>query len=119
MKTVKFVPSVAKGEEKTFEGFIELKPLGFDERFEMLDVLGIDLDDEGKIELPQDKKAQIRMMRKMVDFAKKQYLTVSLKKLSTGEEYTSFDDLSIDQDCNGILIEVATQVMNGFKLGNG
>jgi hypothetical protein len=52
----------------------------------------------------------------MVKISKKFYQEVSLK--SADEEVKSFDEMQYVEDLHQVLIEVATKMMNGFKLGN-
>lgn len=117
MKTVKYVPKICQGENAKFSGDVELRLTSFDEKFDYLQSSGIEFDSDGKVNLG-DAMSKIKSLRAMVRCSEKHYISVSLKNLKTGEELKSFEDLSYDTDAQDILIEVATQLMNGFKLGN-
>lgn len=118
MKTVKYVPSVCKGDNPTFSGFIELRLPTFDEKYEYLETSGISVGESGEIN-SGNTISQMAVIRKFVKQSAKHYQSVSLKKIATEEAFESFDDMQYDSDCHQILIEVATQLINGFKLGNG
>lgn len=116
MKTVKYVPAACKGEEATFEGHLELRPVTFDEKYSYIEDLGLQMDDTGKVELG-DTLNRMRLMRKMAAISKSHYVAVSLKKKSNGETYENFDELSSDNDAHGIIMEVGNLMLEGFSLG--
>lgn len=115
MKTIKFVPEAAQGENKSFDGFIELSTPSYDQRCEYSEAV---VDMFGGEQESQKTSDKIRVMRKLVAFSKEHYLVVSLKNLSTGEEYKSFDDLSYDGQAVPILQEVAAFIVYGSGLKN-
>lgn len=111
MKTVVFVPTVCKGEAPKFEGSVELKKLNFDEKCELLEEMG-EIKDDGQL-------GTIKRMRKIAALSEKFYQSVNLKSKETGEEFKSFESLSEESDLHTVLIEVSTQLVEGFKTGNG
>jgi hypothetical protein len=114
MKTIEFVPELAKGESPQFKGKITLKLPTFDERFGFFEHCGFDLNDKGEVDMKSTKP--IPMLRKMVEYSQKFYQNVELERVSDGSKYSSFEDLSYDNDTSPILVEVAGLVMNGFKI---
>lgn len=114
MKTVKFVPEICKGEEKLFEGDITLRAVTFDERCDYMEKVGLDVAEDGKVETL---KGKLQMIRRLVSLSKAHYEAVNLVKVSTGETYTSFDDLTVDQEAYPILNEVGTWLINGLSMG--
>lgn len=117
MKTVKYIPEGCKGEKPEFAGSVELIPVTFDEKFSYLEELGLDVDENGA--LVKNTSKQLKAMRNLVKLSEKHYASVSLKKLSTGEEVKSFQEMSIDSDYHMMMIEIANQIIGGIKLGNG
>lgn len=116
MKSVKYIPEACKGEKPEFSGEVVVRPPSFDEKYEYLETSGLDLDDSGNVHMPSG-MGKIKLMRNLVKLSQKNYVSVSLKNNATGEEYKSFEDLSSDPDCHNIMVEVASQMLNGFKLG--
>ncbi len=43
------------------------------------------------------------------------YVSVDLKKIDGGIEYKSFESLTLDPDCDPILMQVASELRQGFK----
>lgn len=117
MASVKFVPSVCKGESPSFEGFVTMKMPNFDEKYGFIEDLDIELDEEGKVAMGNAKKG-LSMIRKAVRASKSFYQHVELKHLESGKTFGSFDDLSSDDKAHVILIEVATALMAGLPMGN-
>lgn len=110
------MPEACKGEEKTFEGNLEIRLPTFDEKFEYLESIGMNLDEVDNLE-KVSKLSLLKSIRSMVRLSKPHYIAVNLKKLGTGEDYKSYDDLSTDPDAHGILTEVASKMLEGFSLG--
>ena len=117
MKTVTFVPTICRGEGAKYSGGITLRLPTFDEKFQYLEDTGIELNKDGEVEMGTTSD-RMRMIRKMVKLSEKHYIVVELKNNATGEELKSFEDLQYDTDAHAILVEVATQLVSGFKLGN-
>lgn len=118
MKTVKYVPEICKGENPKFSGEVELRLPTFDEKYEYAEKSNIQFNDKGEVETT-NKLAQVALIRQFVKVSQAHYISVSLKKIATGEEFKSFEDMSYESDLHETLIEIATQIVNGFKLGNG
>lgn len=117
MKTKTFIPSACTGDEATFEGSIELRFPSFDEKFDYLEGMNVQVEDDGSVGMGGTSD-RLKMMRKMVAMSAKHYVSVSLKNKSSGEEFKSFEDMTADGDCHGILIEVASKLLQGLKVGN-
>lgn len=117
MKTVKYIPEGCKGENPKFSGSVELSPISFDQKFEYLETLGIDVDDDGAVVTGKTGQ-KLKAVRQLVKASEKHYVSVSLKKLSSGEEITSFEQMSHDDECHLMLIEIANYVIGGIKPGN-
>lgn len=115
MKTVKYVPKACKGDSPVFTGEVELRLPTFDEKFDLLDAAGVEIGDDGKVELSGSKR--IKIIRQLVRLTKDYYVAVSLKRLDDESELKSYDDLQCDSDAHEILGEVALEIMHGFKLG--
>ena len=98
-----------------FSGHIMVKLPLFDERYEMLDQMGIKLDASSG-EMKTEDLASFNAIRKMVSASLKYYLSVDIKH-KDGREFKSKDDLLCDPECDGILIDVASAVSRGFKVG--
>ena len=116
MKTLKIVPSICKGKAAKWEGSVTLRLPSFDEKFEYIERLSMEVDGEGNIQASQAK--QIASVREMVKISKKHYELVELKS-KDGEEVKSFEEMQYVEELHGVLIEVAGMLLNGFKVGNG
>ncbi len=113
MKEVKFVPSMCL-EGNDFSGHVIVKVPGFDERYEMLDQIGLKIGTDGT--MSADDMNGIGAIRKLVSYSQKFYREVLIKH-KDGREFSSFEDLSLDPECDAILIEVASKLRNGFHVG--
>lgn len=117
MKTVNIVPSICKGKAAKWEGSVTLRLPTFDERYEYIESLNIKATDEGEIETMTTAK-QIASVREMVKVSKKHYVTIDLKHKESGEEIKSFEEMQYVEDLHAVMIELATMLLRGFKVGN-
>ena len=100
MKTVLFKP-----ESEIFTGEIVLRAPTFDERCDYLDIV-------------QDESAKdLEKLKALVKKSESHYEKIDLKRKEDGALYESFEDLTTDQDCTHIMIQVATKLIGGFKMG--
>lgn len=120
MKTIKFIPSQARGEGAIFEGHVEFFPLGLDEKLDFMSDIGIDTEEkDGETKVKMGGRGNMAFMSALIRLSKTKYSSVDIKLKATGEEFKSYDDLNGDPDCHEILKEVALALMNGTKAGNG
>jgi hypothetical protein len=134
MKTIEFVPSVCKEREEedehgkpvlvkgkpvivkpTFQGSITLKMPDFFERQEVLKEAGLSVNEKGEVSI--DRSNLLSNSIKLVKMSQKFYQKVNLKKIDGGQEYKSFEDLSMDPDCDEIISEVSSMMRAGFRPG--
>lgn len=114
MKEIKYVPKQAM-EGGDFTGFVMVKLPLFDERYEMLDQMGLKADPVTG-EMKTEDLASFNAIRKLVSGSLKFYQSVEMKHVD-GREFKSKEDLLSEPDCDGILIDVAAAVSRGFKPG--
>jgi|688.fasta_scaffold651794_2 hypothetical protein len=117
MKTVTIVPTVCKGKAAKWEGSVMLRLPTFDEKYEYIERISIDVDDDGSVQASKAK--QIAGVREMVKISQKHYEKVDLKHKETGEVISSFEEMQYSEEMHAVLIEVAGMLLNGFKVGNG
>lgn len=114
METISFIPEDAQGKNAAFEGEVMLAPLSFDQRYGMIEECGFELDEKG--EVGANLKA-LGPMRKMVKLSKPHIKKVNLVRKSDKKHFTSYDELTMDSDCDKILIGIASFLMGGNKPG--
>lgn len=120
MKKLVFVPKDQADGKPKFSGSIELQPLSFDERFDVIETIGYEVSDDGHVDAKIGSgKDQLQKIRKLVALTKDKYLKVELTRIADGEFYSSFDELSCDPDCTSVLIGAASFLLSGAKVGNG
>jgi hypothetical protein len=117
-----YVPKACKedeGKPARLSGSVTLRKPTFDEKYSYLSESGLSLDAEGKPVEISETKARIDFIRKVVGISRKHYIKVELVVIESGEKIESLDDLESHGDFDDVLIEIGTQVFNGFRLGNG
>lgn len=116
MIEIVFIPKAVK--EGKFSGSITLLKPSFKQRYEMFSAIGLKInqDQNGKAEMAGDTN-HFDLIAKSVEYTKQFYKKVELKNVETGQEFTSFDDLTYESECDDILSEIANLYMGGFKLG--
>jgi len=112
---IKYVPTQCRGENAIFEGSLTIKAPTFNERYTYIEESNFKYDADGEISGGMD---QLPAIRKMVGASEKHYAKVEIKNKETSQAYKSFADMSIDSACDPILIEIAMNLLNGFKAGN-
>lgn len=113
MKELKYVPKPCQ-EGGEFEGHVMVRVPLFDERYEMLDQMGLKVEASGEVNA-KDISA-FASLRKMVAASLKFYQSVDIKH-KDGREFKSVEDLQSDPDCDAILMDVSSAVTRGFKPG--
>jgi len=106
------VPRICKpgegGEVPALTGSVTLKMLTFDERYGLLESIGVE-----SIEGLDDMK-QIPLLRKLVAFSKDKYVAVDIKG-ADGREFKSFDDLQYSNDGHAVLLDCAIALVSAGK----
>lgn len=111
---MKYVPAQCQ-EGGDFNGYVLVKVPSFDERYELLDQMGLKTDPQtGNISAGD--MGSFQAIRKLVSASLKYYLEVKLAH-NDGRVFASKDDLLLEPDCDAILIDVAMAVSRGFKPG--
>lgn len=111
MREIKFVPSLAKGKDATFEGHLIILAPSLGQRAQYIEDCAFELDDEGKVKISTK---NFGVMAKMVALAKPHVKEVKLKLLKDGTEYKSYEEMEYDNACDNILYEVGGVLLNGF-----
>jgi hypothetical protein len=114
MKQIQYIPKQCQ-EGGDFTGHVLVRVPLFDERYEIIDQMGLKLDQETG-EMKMADLNSFAAIRKMVTASMKFYVGVEIKH-ADGREFKSKDDLLSDPDCDAILIDVAMAVSRGFKMG--
>lgn len=127
MATIVYIPKACKDQpatEKkaaqpaTFSGSVTLRKPTFDEKYEYLDISGLEVDAEGNT-IDKGPKENIAAIRRIVKLSIPHYISIDLTCLATGEKLTTIDDLLSCSEADGILIDIGMQIIGGFRLGNG
>lgn len=118
MKTVKFIPSICKGENAKWVGHVVMRVPSFDEKFAYIEELGMSEDEEGNA-ATKSSGQKLKYVRSIVSLSAKHYVEVDLKSSDGSIEVKSFEDMQYEEDLHAALIEVGSCLINGFKVGNG
>lgn len=113
MKTIKYVPKEARGEDAKFAGHVELRLCTFEEKLEYGDRIEVYLQDA-----TTEQRKNILRLRILLEIAQEHYVDIQLTNVATGEVYATYEDLTTDSDCQAVLIEISTAVISGAKMGN-
>jgi hypothetical protein len=111
---VNYIPSQAKGESPLFSGSILLKAPTFDQRFEYLEISGFQPEMDGTVE---SRMSQLKAIRKSVQLSKPHYISVNIKHLETGDEFKSFEEMTMNPVCDTILMEIGALMVGGIRPG--
>jgi hypothetical protein len=110
MRTMKIVPEICKGEGAKFSGELLLRVPNASEKLELLEQVGVEVNDNGEISA---KQSGLATTAKMIRASESFYQKVDLKRLSDNSEFKNFDDLHYESDCMPILIEMAQKIFSG------
>lgn len=114
MKELKYVPKQCNDGED-FSGYVLVRVPLFDERYEIIDQMGLKADAETG-EVKANDLSSFKAIRNLVAASHKFYKEVNIKH-KDGREFKSLEDLLSDSDCDAILMDVAGAVSRGFKPG--
>lgn len=102
------------GPEPVLSGHVVLRVPSFDERMQLLEDIGLEINEQGVGTIPEENK--LKMTRKLVAATEPYYVEVDMKHVD-GSEYKSFDDLSHDLLAQPVLMEVAHLMQSGIRPG--
>lgn len=111
---VNYVPAACKGETPQFKGSVVLRVPSIIERYDYLSMANLDVSGS---ELDVSSVNKFDYVKKLIAASEKHYQKVELIKLSDGTEYKTYQDLIHDPECDSIVIEIASNLPNGYKLG--
>jgi hypothetical protein len=117
MKTVKIVPAICKLEGSNWEGHVIMRLPSFDEKFEYMESLDIEVNSSGEVDT--SKSSRIKQVRKMVALSLPHYAEVNLKNKVTGEHVQSVEEMKYVEELHPTMTELAGSLIGGFKVGNG
>lgn len=118
MRTFEVIPSVCQGDNPKWEGKIVMRKFCFDEKFEFIQAMDVDVSKDGSVEVYKTSQ-QLDRVRRMVSLSEKYYVSVDLVNKESGLKVNSFEDMTFEDDLHQVLIEVASKLVEGFKVGNG
>lgn len=106
---------------ENMDGFVELRLPNFEEKYEYLDSLEVEIVEDAKVTEDEIKKRgnkeNLKMLRRMVALSLPHYVRVDIRNSETGIEFKSVDDLQYTAEGHGVLIEMATILLRG-TMGN-
>ena len=102
-----------KGDNAKFSGFVEMRPPFVEERWSYLEECELDNEENEKEE---NKKELVKVIiSKMVKHLDKHVLSVGLVHKESGYKYESLDELKSDPEAVGVIIEMASMLLKGFR----
>ncbi len=114
---INYVPSSAKGKSAKFKGSVVLKVPSIIDRYKFMGMAKIKAEGDN-LTMQSDTNGQLEYITKMIEQSIPFYVKVDLEYISTQKKYTNFDELAHDPDCDSVVIEIASNLVNGFRLGN-
>lgn len=112
---LEYVPKACRGDKAKFQGSILLRVPTFDEKYQYIEESGFELEDDGTV---RASIKQIGALRKIAKLAEKHCLKVTLEKLDDKKKISSYQEMTEDPDCEALILELATGLLNQFKPGN-
>lgn len=124
MKTRELVPALAKGENAIVEGHLVVRVPMIEERFSYRSLIGPEgfavlgapsVEGDANASLVQNLQKGA-VISKLFKASKEHIVEVKLKRKSDGSEISTYEDLASEAEYEGILIEVAMRLLDGFKV---
>lgn len=114
MKTIEFTPTICKktaeNENPAYEGTVTLIVPSASEKLELLEEIGIEVDDSGDVKAT---KSGLATSAKMIKASERFYKAVNIKRTCDQSELKSFDDINYEPECLGAMIEIANLICSG------
>lgn len=107
-----YTPKACSAEGSHITGMVVLNTPTILEKYELCEALGINVDDSGNVDL--GKLGKISLLKQLIISSQKHYKQIKLVK-KDGSKVESWDDLIADPDCEPVVLEVATSLLNGFR----
>lgn len=114
-----YTPQPCKAKNAKFKGEVVLKIPSYEDRLEMiaenpeiLEAAGQDQENKSGISTKN-----LKIMLAMIKWSYKFYEKVDITRSKDGKRFDSLDCLRYDKECQDIIQDVATQLSQGFELG--
>lgn len=114
MREVKWTPPIEEGQEPKFKGHVMVKVPTTKERLENMEQVGIKYNAQGEILGELD---MISTGGKLVDIASKMVILVDLELIEDGTKYSSFEDLTYDNKCDSVIMDLGKIGLRGVRPG--
>ena len=117
MNNIEYVPSAAKGKSAKFKGSVVLRTPSIMDRYRLMGMANLQ-NVNGSLTVSENTSGQLHYITKMIEESKPFYQKVDLEHIPSKKKFKSFDELAHDPNCDNIVIEIASNLVNGFRLGN-
>lgn len=108
-----FTPTLCDGQK--YAGTVTVQALGFDERLEIYDELGM------SDEVPDDPKSQqrhyIQILKKVGKRSHSFVKCCDISRVADGYKYQSWDEVYRDSDLTSLVVEVCTKILGKITAG--
>jgi hypothetical protein len=98
--------------KNAIHGVIIVRKPTISERYAYVEECGFTVSEKGEMEAP---KGNLALLGRIAEKARAHIVKVDLTRAEDGSKITSAEELYVDPDCDGILIELGSLVMNGFR----
>lgn len=109
---LEYTPKATKGADAKVTGSVTVKVPSIIEKYDYFDKCGVKVDGAGNVDIKE--LNSIKVISTLVRLSEKHYKAINLKK-KAGGVVDSWDKLIHDPDCEGVVTEVASALLGGFR----
>lgn len=109
-----FVPSLCQGEGAKYKGQVTLRPMSFDERLDLYEIMGIDSQPEDKA---SQQKFYIKVLREIGKRSHSFVKCCELERLSDSYKFADWDEVYHDSDLTSLVMEVCSKILGKVTAG--
>lgn len=114
MKTIEVTPAICQKSEENpnpaYEGTVTLIVPSAAEKLELLEEIGIEVDDSGEVKAT---KSGFSTTAKMIRASERYYKSVQIKRTCDQSEVKSFDDMNYEAGLLPAMVEISQLVCSG------
>lgn len=107
-----YEPEACKAPDSVVSGKVTLKLPTVLQKYDYCDRMGVVLNAQGEVDMSN--MNQFKVLKTLVELSESHYTKIDLRK-KDGSAVDSWEKMISDPDCEGVITEVATGLLNGFK----
>lgn len=108
-----FTPSICKGEGAKYKGTVTIRPMSYDERLDIYELIGFDQEGDKALQ----NKFYLKVLREIGKRSHSFVKCCDLERLSDGYKFADWNEVYHDSDLTSLVTEVCSSILGKITAG--